>query len=167
MSCSKDHEIVWTKNSKFYRNYKSTDLLIRLRRWMDQKLHNFHKVPVFCTLGNKRKKLSIDCFNIILEKLNVERQRTVEKDYDVAWTANCTFSTRFKSFARLRIKEKNLASFVLKLSQKSGTRSVKYEMEQSDMKLVRQKRTTTLLRTQIAHFPQGAEAPVDLNYTSP
>ncbi|KAI4483419.1 hypothetical protein M0802_013412 [Mischocyttarus mexicanus] len=72
---NKDYEIVLTANGTFYRNYKSSNLLKRLRRrCMDRKLHIFHNVLVFCPLGNKRKKLSIVCFKVIPEKQNVERQ---------------------------------------------------------------------------------------------
>ncbi|KAI4476010.1 hypothetical protein M0802_014955 [Mischocyttarus mexicanus] len=74
-SKNKDYNIVWTANGTFYRNYKSSNLLKRLRRrCMDRKMHIFHKVLVFCPLGNERKKLSIVCFKVIPEKQNVELQ---------------------------------------------------------------------------------------------
>ncbi|KAI4483418.1 hypothetical protein M0802_013411 [Mischocyttarus mexicanus] len=133
-SVNKYYKIVWTTYCTFYKNYKSSDLL----QMSLKKISNFYiKDTLKKSRRQLRKKMRI--FG------KIKFWRTVEKDYDVAWTANCTFSIRFKSFARLRIKENNLASFVLKLSQKNATwscqilnRAVRYETKKSDIKWVLQ-----------------------------
>ncbi|KAI4476011.1 hypothetical protein M0802_014956 [Mischocyttarus mexicanus] len=84
MRSSKDYEVLWTTNCTFYRNYKSSDPF---------------NVYIKDTLKKPARPLSKET-RIFGE---IKHWSNVQKDYDVAWTRNGTFSTRRPLRTEIRI----------------------------------------------------------------